>query len=323
MFKERLKKEQPIAYKILENALISKHYAHAYLLVGEKGTPKKETAILLAQSLLCDEEGFACETCNTCQRIADHNYADFIFIDGETTSIKKQNILAIQEEFNKTSVESKGKKIYVLNYAENATPDALNSLLKFLEEPVQDVFAILTVEQLDRLLPTIQSRCQNIPLRKANISTCYEYCIKENIDPLDAYLLSHLAGCWEEITQKLEDENYQLARILAMDTIQMLYKNADQALVHLQRDGFKDKKGSDKMQFMMFVEILSIFFKDVIKGQTLCESSQWLSAMKEYNVKDCIAYLTACMEAKDKCGRSVNLSLLCDQLIAKMKELKQ
>ena len=56
MFKERLCKEQPIAYKILENALISEHYAHAYLLVGEKGTPKKETAILLAQSLLCDEK---------------------------------------------------------------------------------------------------------------------------------------------------------------------------------------------------------------------------------------------------------------------------
>lgn len=42
MFKERLCKEQPIAYKILENALISEHYAHAYLLVGEKGTPKKK-----------------------------------------------------------------------------------------------------------------------------------------------------------------------------------------------------------------------------------------------------------------------------------------
>lgn len=323
MFKERLCKEQPIAYKILENALISEHYAHAYLLVGEKGTPKKETAILLAQSLLCDEKGFACEVCNTCQRIAEHNYADFIFVDGEKTSIKKQDILGIQEEFNKTSVEAKGKKIYVLHYAENATLDALNSLLKFLEEPVQDVFAILTVEQLDRLLPTIQSRCQNIPLRKANVSTCYEYCMKENIDPLDAYLLSHLSGCWEEIVLKLEDENYQQARIMAMDTIQKLHISPDQALVHLQREGFKDKKGSDKLQFMMFLDILSIFFKDVIKGKTICASQSWLNAMKSYDAKDCIAYLSACMEAKDKCGRSVNLSLLCDQLIAKMKELKQ
>ena len=114
------------------------------------------------------------------------------------------------------------------------------------------------VEQLDRLLPTIQSRCQNIPLRKANVSTCYEYCMKENIDPLDAYLLSHLSGCWEEIVLKLEDENYQQARIMAMDTIQKLHISPDQALVHLQREGFKDKKGSDKLQFMMFLDILSL-----------------------------------------------------------------
>lgn len=322
MFKERLCNEQPIAYKILENALISEHYAHAYLLVGEKGTPKKETAILLAQSLLCDEKGFACETCNTCQRIKEHNYADFIFIDGELTSIKKQDILNIQETFNKTSVESRGKKIYVLHYVENATLDALNSLLKFLEEPVQDVYAILTVEQLDRLLPTIQSRCQNIPLRKANVSTCYAYCMKEQIDPLDAYLLSHLSGCWEEIISKLEDETYQKARILAMDTIEKYLASPDQALVYLQRMGFKDKKGLDKQQFLMFIDILSLFFKDVIKGKTICVHQQWLNAMQAYNAKDCIVYLSACMEAKDKCSRSVNLSLLCDQLIAKMKELK-
>ena len=34
--REELKKTQPIAYKILENALTSHNFAHAYLFFGDK-----------------------------------------------------------------------------------------------------------------------------------------------------------------------------------------------------------------------------------------------------------------------------------------------
>ncbi len=323
MFKERLKQEQPVAYKILENALKSGHFAHAYMFTGEKGTPKLQTAILMAQSLLCEEgNDFACETCNTCHRIAEHTYADFIFVDGETTSIKKQDILSIQEAFSKTAIEAKGKKIYLLNYAENATPDALNSLLKFLEEPVEDVYALLVVEQSDRLLPTIRSRCQNIPFKKVSPAACYERCIQEQMEPLDAYLLSAICGSYEEAQEKVEDEVVQGAKLLAMDTIQNFYHSPDQVLVNLQQNGFKDKKGADKQQFQLYIDMLCLFFKDCIKKQSSCQNQTWLNAMNHYEPHACIYYLSVCMEAKDKCTRSINISLLVDQLIARMKELK-
>ena len=44
--REELKKTQPVAYKILENALTSNNFAHAYLFFGEKGTGKLESAVL-------------------------------------------------------------------------------------------------------------------------------------------------------------------------------------------------------------------------------------------------------------------------------------
>ena len=37
---------------------------------------------------------------------------------------------------------------------------AMNSLLKFLEEPVEEVYAILTTKNINKVLPTIQSRCR-------------------------------------------------------------------------------------------------------------------------------------------------------------------
>ena len=57
------------------------------------------------------KKGFACETCDTCQRVLHNEYADMIYIDGTTTSIKKDDIIKLQEAFNKTGLEEKGKKI--------------------------------------------------------------------------------------------------------------------------------------------------------------------------------------------------------------------
>mgnify|MGYP002233092403 CR=1 FL=1 len=45
---------------------------------------------------------------------------------------------------------------------ENSTVEAMNSLLKVLEEPIAGVYAIFTCQNLNRVLPTIQSRCQVI-----------------------------------------------------------------------------------------------------------------------------------------------------------------
>ena len=111
--------------------------------------------------------------------------------------IGSDDILKLQHVFAKTTLKT-GKKIYVLDHAENATPDALNSLLKFLEEPGSDMIAILIVEQLDRVLPTIISRCQNIPFTPLSASQCHA-AVQEDLEALDAYLLSSMIRQKSEI----------------------------------------------------------------------------------------------------------------------------
>lgn len=82
-------------------------------------------AQLFAQSILCKEriDGFACERCNVCRRIAEREYADYAWIDGSETSIKKSDIVRLQEMFVKTALEEDSHKIYVMNHVENATGD--------------------------------------------------------------------------------------------------------------------------------------------------------------------------------------------------------
>ena len=319
MLQNKLADEQKVAYQILKNGLKNNSFVHAYLFVGEKGTPKMETAIFLAQSLLCDQEGFACETCDTCQRVKDGNYADLIIKDGTDSSIKKEDILNIQEQFSKTAIEAKGRKIYILNMIENATPEALNSLLKFLEEPSEDVTAILICEQQDRLLPTIISRCQMIPFRKTLPNALLQKCRNENMNELDAYLLTYLVNNYEQISEIIEDENYQNARYLAISVLEKMILSVHEASLFLQIEGFKEKKGNDRAQFNYFIEILMRFFKDCLRKDCECQSEQWQELIRQYQKKNCVQMLSVCMQIKDKYNKSVNIKLLSDQLMAEIR----
>ena len=164
-----LKERQLTVYQTFFNALNTSHLSHAYLLVGEQGTPLLESAIFLAKSLVCDNPNpLACEECLTCLRIDEGNYADIIIIDGALKSIKKDDIHAIEERFETSAVEDKGKMIYIINHVENMTNEAINSLLKFLEEPSENIYAFLTCENEARVLPTIISRSQTLHFKSVD-----------------------------------------------------------------------------------------------------------------------------------------------------------
>lgn len=325
MIKEQLSKEQPVAWQMLSHALTKQKVAHAYLFHGPSGTPKLACAKLLAQSLVCahtDEHGYACESCIECQRIQQDTFADLIVLDGTTTSIKKDHIIKLQHQFNKTGLEHTGKKIYILNRAENATPDALNSLLKFLEEPTNDMVAILLVEQLDRLLPTIISRCQMIPFHPLSSLRLFQIA-KEEMDEVDAHWLSQMIKSSSEMKQVQESDEYQHARYLVKNFLEALLISPYDALDVLIQEGFDNKKKRDgKLSMHYFLEMLMIFFKDALLSDSQVEDHWYqmhlsMVQKKSYHIEQLLEIL---LTTRDKLWKSVNLSLLCDQLVYQIKE---
>lgn len=325
MFKEILKEQQPVVYCTLLHALEHDRLAHAYMFYGPSGTPKKETAYLLAQSLICEHEGFACETCTTCQRIAHNDFVDMIYIDGTSVSIKKDDIIKLQQTFSKTGLEQTGKKVYILDHAENATPEALNSLLKFLEEPGSDMTAILLVEQLDRILPTIVSRCQLIPFKALSAKQCYD-AVNQEIDELDAYLLSIMIRQKSEILETAEKEEYQHARYIWKGMIEKYLTSPYDALLFLQLEGFPAKqKKYGKQAMTYFIDMLAIFFKDCMQDRRTIQDSWYQNMMDQYQKKeiDLVKIIKILMQTKDILLGSVNIQLLIDQMIYQMKEVTQ
>lgn len=325
MFKENFQLEQPVAYQTLSHALKNQKVAHAYLFHGPSGTPKKDGAYLLAKSMICshvDKDGFACEVCDECRRIEENNFSDMIVLDGSTVSIKKENILKLQHEFMKTGLEHTGKKIYILNRAENATPDALNSLLKFLEEPGSDMVAILLVEQMDRLLPTIISRCQIIPFQPLTWEHCFKIS-KQELDELDAYLLSMMIRSPKNIVEVHESDEFQHAFYLFKNFQTAFLVSPYDSLGVLLQEGFDQKKTRNgKLCMQYFLEMLMTFYKDVLQGGTIIEDPWYLELISSYHKRayPASSLLEILLECRDKLFKSVNITLLSDQLVYQMKE---
>ena len=59
-------------------------------------------------------------------------------------------------------------KVYIIEEVEKMNQHASNSLLKFLEEPAQNIYAILITSNLNKVLPTIKSRCQILMIDNKN-----------------------------------------------------------------------------------------------------------------------------------------------------------
>jgi DNA polymerase-3 subunit delta' len=79
--------------------------------------------------------------------------------EGASKNISIESIRNIKKFVELSSHSIGGKKVILINNAESLTINAANALLKILEEPPENSYLILTVENISSLLPTIISRC--------------------------------------------------------------------------------------------------------------------------------------------------------------------
>ena len=157
---------------------------HAILITGQRGIGKFELARRFAESLLCEKplaNHEACGSCVACVWLAQGNHPDFRLLqpdalaeeDAEITdagSKKKpsQQITIDQvralDDFLHVGTYRNGLRVVLINPAEAMNRSTANSLLKSLEEPIPSTLFILVTGESERLLPTIRSRCQAIPI---------------------------------------------------------------------------------------------------------------------------------------------------------------
>jgi len=138
---------------------------HAYLFAGSPQVGKTTLALTFAQALNCTGVERPCGQCRACLSIARGSHPDVRLVAPDEGSIKIDHIRSLQHELALSPYEGRWR-VPILTNLERATVEACNCLLKTLEEPPPQVVLILTTTDPDLLLPTVVSRCQQIPLRR-------------------------------------------------------------------------------------------------------------------------------------------------------------
>lgn len=262
-FGEYLKNKQPLVYKTFEHAVVNKRIAHAYLLCGEAGTPLLETAIYMAKSLICDDPNpLACEECRSCQRIEHGSYLDFHVLGASESGIKKEEVENVVEDFSKTPAEAKGIMIYVIHLVETMSVEAINSILKFLEEPPAHTFAILTTQNEAKVLPTIISRCQCMRMLLSPRNEVINEAMNEGVDIKDAELISYFSNSVPLVVEESKGEEYLEAKESFLDALDALSRPRSEAVYLFEKEIMPrvDKKAKARY----FLDMLSIAFKDLV-----------------------------------------------------------
>ncbi len=167
-----------VAEKHLADAYRSGRFHHAWLITGAEGIGKATLAYRLARYILANPDQAAAPADNlsiaadnpVVSQINARSHPDLKVLERAVekgklkASINVESTRKVVEFFNKTAAAG-GWRVGVVDAADDMNGSAANALLKCLEEPPQDSVFILVCHQRGRLLPTIRSRCIELPLK--------------------------------------------------------------------------------------------------------------------------------------------------------------
>ena len=151
--------------RTLKNAISRNRIAHAYLFVGPRGTGKTSTARIFAKALNATGGPKADFDVNDpiCQSIADGSCLDVIEIDGASNNGIEQ-VRELRDTVRYAPAQGQFK-VYIIDEVHMLSNQAFNALLKTLEEPPPHVKFIFATTDVQKVLPTIISRCQRFDLK--------------------------------------------------------------------------------------------------------------------------------------------------------------
>lgn len=293
---EEYKDIQPNAYRILSNAIQKNKYSHAYLF--ETKDDGLLFAKVVAKKVLCPKKNGDCEpNCSICQRIDDGNYTELLVIEPEGIQIKKESIINMQKAFSKKPVEGK-VLVYVIKDCDKLNKASANTILKFLEEPDDNIVALLLTSDVDKVLKTIVSRCQVIRL----ISD-------ENI-VLDARFNS------------LESKDFEEKKGKVIEVIRKYEEKGFMSAVEFSKLGNEFNK---KDELNLLFEIILWLYKDALNYKAnrgkkyFSKNVDVVTEIARHNEINSIARkIDVILETKNKLGSNLNSNLLFDKFLIGM-----
>ena len=160
---------QEAVVRTLTNAIEQDKVRQAYLFAGPRGTGKTSLARILAKSVNCAQGPTAApdNTCHACVSISNGTSLDVVEMDAASQR-GIDDIREIRERVVLQPVEGRSK-VYILDEAHQLTDAAWNALLKLIEEPPPHLLFVFCTTELQKVLPTVRSRCQTFVFQRPRL----------------------------------------------------------------------------------------------------------------------------------------------------------
>jgi DNA polymerase-3 subunit delta' len=178
--------------------------SHAYLLAGPEGLAKTGFAREVGAALVasCDD----CGACPECARARAGLHPDLHLLEREGDVWRIDQVRAIVNDLGLKPFAA-ARRVWVIPEVEHMNRESANTFLKSLEEPPPHVVFLLVTDRLERVLPTIVSRCQVVEFRPLSDTEVAAYLMEgHHIDPVAAEALARLSrGSVERAARFAED----------------------------------------------------------------------------------------------------------------------
>ena len=95
------------------------------------------------------------------EKVTIDNNPDIYVLEPDGNNINKAQVKDLLEKISTTS-QVYGKKVYIITACESLSDNIYNILLKTIEEPGENIYAFLITSNIERVVKTIRSRCQEV-----------------------------------------------------------------------------------------------------------------------------------------------------------------
>ena len=271
-------------FEIAQKLVNFNKISHAYLI--EIGDYDQDIPYVLdfIKMILCPNKKFSfnsnCSECNIYELIQSGNYPDLMIVEPDGQWIKKNQLLALQSEYQNKSLLG-NKRIYIIKNADRFNASSANTILKFLEEPEDDIIAILLTTNRYHVIETILSRCQILTLANT-----------------------------EDVDFETDDNLFQLMKfIVQKDQLFICYNEIVENIL--------PDKGVAKEKFSQVSSIL-LSYLDFLSGKVDFFDEQLLSILSNLDMDKILDIVALIEEEVRKLEYNVNYKLWLDALFAKL-----
>lgn len=305
---------QVIPSLLLKREIENNRLSHAYLFDANNYKNAYSFVLAFVKEILCGRENHASNDYDICKRIELNQYSEFKVIESESSIIKKEQLLELQSEFSKSSIDG-NYRIYLIKDCDKMNKQASNCLLKFLEEPVSGVIAILMTNHFSKLLSTIISRCQVIhlanPILLENRSAFFNFanlsCDREDL-----------------ISLFLEDDHKKDMLDSILSFLSYFEENGLDILIYMKKMWYniflsrEDSAAGLLLMVYFYYDLLQ--YKFCIKNHLFyCNYLDMIEKYSNFNsIDDLLRKIEVCSYGYDMVLSNLNVNLLMDDIIIRL-----